>query len=117
MLSPAALAAYVTTGFVQDPQIFMDNGVTFVSGFTTSGNCLYDRLELRDTGDYFNSAENARRMYALILSARMAGKAVKSGYNDTDGPGCRVAEVWIQWCPVTSERRQGRFKIAPRRSL
>lgn len=69
----------------------------FTGGFTTSGNCLYDRLELRDSGDYFGSVENGRRMYALILSARMQDKRIKLGYNDTDGPGCRVAEVWIDW--------------------
>ena len=96
-VAPGAHAAYVSTGFLTDLQISMDNGVTYFSGFTTSGNCQYDRLELRDTGDYANSVENGRRMYALILAARMTGKAIRLGYNDTDGPSCRIAEVWIQW--------------------
>jgi hypothetical protein len=97
-LSPTAFAAYVTTGFVDDLDIRMDNGYTFFTGnFTTSGNCQYDRLEIRDTGDYFGSVENGRRMYALILAARLAGRPIKLGYNDTDGPECRVAEVWVQW--------------------
>jgi hypothetical protein len=94
---PSAFAAYLTTGFVQDIDIYMDNGVTYFGGFTTTGSCLYNRLELRDTGDYSSSVENGRRMYALILSARLAGKAVRLGYNDTDGPACRIAEVWVQW--------------------
>ena len=93
-----AQAAYVTTGWLSALQITMDNGLTFFSGgFTTTGNCLYDRLEIRDSGDYFGSAENGKRMYALILSARMQDKRIRLGYNDTDGAGCRVAEVWIEW--------------------
>jgi hypothetical protein len=98
LCTPAAFAAYVTTGMQQNLEIFMDNGVTYFRGdFATSGNCLYNRLELRDTGDYTGSVENGRRMYALVLAARMAGKAVQLGYNDTDGPNCRIAEVWVQW--------------------
>jgi hypothetical protein len=95
-MASAAEAAYVNTGFLTALQIYMDNGVTYFGGFTTSGSCLYNRLELRDTGDYSGSVENGRRMYALILSAQLAGKAIKLGYNDTDGPGCRIAEVWIE---------------------
>jgi hypothetical protein len=92
-----AQAAYVTTGWLSALQINMDNGRTYFSGgFTSTGNCLYDRLELRDSGDYFGSVENARRMYALILAARAQDKRIRLGYNDTDGPECRVAEVWIE---------------------
>jgi hypothetical protein len=36
-------------------------------------------------------------MYALILFARAQDKRIRLGYNDTDGPECRVAEVWIEW--------------------
>jgi hypothetical protein len=99
LASPTAFAAYTSTGFTSALEIYMDNGLTFFTfpGLTLSGNCLYNRLELRDAGDYFGSAENARRMYALIISARMADKPIRLGYNDSDGPGCRVAEVWIQW--------------------
>ena len=61
LCAPAAFAAYVTTGMQQNLDIFMDNGVTYFRGdFTTSGNCLYNRLELRDTGDYTGSVENGR---------------------------------------------------------
>ena len=95
--SNVASAAYVTTGFVPALDIYMDNGVVYFGGFTTTGTCQWNRLELRDTGDYMNSVENGKRMYALILSARMSGKRIKLGYNDTDGPACRVAEVWIEW--------------------
>lgn len=94
--SPAN-AAYVTTGYVSDLDISMDNGKTYFRGFPVSGNCLYERLELRDTGDYFGSVENAKRMYVAILSARLTGKRIRLGYNDTDGPECRVAEVWVEW--------------------
>ena len=92
-----AQAGYLTTGYVTNLEISIDNGITYFSGLVTSGNCLYDRLELRDTGDYFNSVENAKRIYALVLAARLADKPIKLGYNDTDGLTCRVAEVWIQW--------------------
>ena len=93
----AAHAGYVTTGWLDNLQIHMDNGVTYLSGFTASGNCSYNRLELRDTGDYFGSAENGRRIYSLLLAARLSDKRINLGYNDTDGPNCRVAEVWIDW--------------------
>jgi hypothetical protein len=97
VFSTPAKAAYVTTGWLYDLQIDMDNGVTYFRGFTTSGNCQHNRLELRDSGDYFSSVENGRRMYAAILAARLAGKAISLGYNDTDGPDCRIAEVWVDW--------------------
>lgn len=95
--SPLASAAYVSTPWMTDLDTQMDNGVTYFSGFTTSGSCQYNRLELRDTGDYSNSVENGRRMYALILSARMSGLPIRLGYNDGDGPNCRIAEVWVDW--------------------
>ncbi len=94
----SAHATYVNTGFLTSLEITMDNGKTyFAGGFTTTGNCLYDRLELRDTGDLSSSAVNGQRMYALILAARSAGRPIKLGYENTDGPGCRIAQVWVQW--------------------
>jgi hypothetical protein len=96
-LNTSVLAAYVQTSWIPDLQISMDNGVTYFRGFTTGGNCQNDRLELRESGDYFGNVENGRRMYAAILAARLAGKAIRLGYNDTDGPDCRVAEVWVDW--------------------
>jgi hypothetical protein len=95
LVSPAAFASFVDTGWTSELQIYMDNGRTYFSfpGFTPSGGCQNNRLELRDTGDLFNSVENARRMYALILFARTAGKRIKLGYDNSDGTQCRVAEV------------------------
>lgn len=95
--SPFAHATYVNTGWVTNLDISMDNGVTYFSGFTTSGGCLYNRLELRETGDYYSNVENGRRMYALILSAQLAGRLVRLGYNDSDGPNCRISSVVVQW--------------------
>jgi len=97
LCASTAHAGYVTTGWVANLQVQMDNGVTYLTGFTTSGSCQYNRLELRDTGDYFGSVENGKRMYALILAARLSDRSINLGYNDTDGPNCRVAEVWINW--------------------
>lgn len=92
-----AQSAYLSTPYV-DLDIRMDNGKTYFYGpFTVSSNCQYNRLELGDAGDRFNSIENARKMMALILSARMSGLKVSLGYDDTDGPGCRIAEVYVQW--------------------
>jgi hypothetical protein len=98
-----ANAAWSSTGFTA-VDIRMDNGVTYFYpnyngslSYPLNGNCMYSRLELRDTGDRFNSAENGKRMMALILSARLVGKLVSLGYDDTDGPGCRIAQVIVQW--------------------
>ena len=91
-------AAYVRTAYLTNLSVYSDNGKTyFEGGFTTQGNCLYNRLDLRETGDFYNNLENSKRMYALILAARFAGKAISLGYLDTDGPECRLAEVFIQW--------------------
>lgn len=102
----SAQAAWVSTPFTA-VNIRMDNGVTYFYppnpaengslNYPLGGNCLNSRLELRDTGDRFNSVENARRIMALILSARMAGKRVMLGYDDADGPACRIAQVIVEW--------------------
>jgi hypothetical protein len=80
LFAMSAHATYRTTGYISDLQIDMDNAVTYFRGFTTVGSCAYNRLEFRETGDYFGNVENGRRIY-----------------EDTDGPNCRVAEVWIAW--------------------
>ena len=95
--SVGAQATYQRTDFLSPINIYMDNGVTYFNGFTTTGSCAYNRLMLNDTGDYYSSVENGRRMYALIVAAQLAGKAISLGYNDGDVPNCRVAEVYIQW--------------------
>ena len=97
VFSAGAQATYQTTGYLSPINIHIDNGVTYFGGFTTSGNCAYNRLMLNDGGDYYGSIENGRRMYALIVAAQLSGKAINLGYNDTDGPNCRLAEVWVQW--------------------
>jgi hypothetical protein len=92
-LALPAHSAWSTTGFTE-VNIRMDNGVTYFYpampngslSFPLSGNCQYSRLELRDTGDRFNSVENGKRMMSLILGARLAGKRVDLGYDDADGP-------------------------------
>lgn len=101
--STNVFGAWVSTGFTA-VNIRMDNGVTYFYpdnngslSYPLGGNCMYNRLELRDTGDRFNSVENGKRIMALILSARMSGKLVSLGYDDTDGPACRVAQVIVQW--------------------
>jgi hypothetical protein len=96
--SGSAFAAYQSTPFTT-VNIVADNGVTYVypAGYTTLNTCLYNRLELRETGDYFGNVENGRRIYAMILAAQLAGKPISLGYNDTDGPGCRISGVQVQW--------------------
>lgn len=106
LVTMPAQAAWVSTPFTE-VNIRMDNGVTYFYpsnpaangslNYPLGGNCLNSRLELRDTGDRFNSIENARRIMALILSARMAAKRVMLGYDDTDGPACRIAQVIVEW--------------------
>jgi hypothetical protein len=97
LVAPPTFAAWQNTGWVDNVDIHVGNGVTYVSGFTTVGNCQYNRLELRENGDYWGKTENGKRIYALILAARMAGKKIALGYSDTDGPACRIEGVNIQW--------------------
>jgi hypothetical protein len=97
-LSSPCWATYQNTGFTTI-NIWADNGVTYfsASGATIGGNCQYNRLELRETGDYYGNPENGRRMYAMILAAQLEGKLINLGYNDTDGPACRIVNVQVQW--------------------
>lgn len=89
---------YQSTGFTT-LNITADNGVTYFypAGVTIVGTCQYNRLELRETGDYYGNVENGRRMYAMILAAQLTGKLIELGYNDGDGPACRIASVQVQW--------------------
>ena len=98
LLSSTAWAGWQSTPFTTI-NILADNGVTYFYpyGYTTQGNCAYNRLELRETGDYYGNVENGRRIYAMILSAQLAGKLISLGYNDTDGAGCRITSVQVQW--------------------
>jgi hypothetical protein len=97
----AAHATYLSTGWVRF-DIRMDNGVTYLyptmpNGVTFSPNCAYGRLELRETGDRFNAPENGKRMYALALTAKAQGLRVNFGYDDADGPSCRLAQLSVEW--------------------
>jgi hypothetical protein len=91
-------AGYQSTPFTT-VNIIADNGVTYFypAGYTTLNGCLYNRLELRETGDYYGNVENGRRIYAMILAAQLSGKLISLGYNDTDGPGCRISGAQVQW--------------------
>jgi|SRR5882724_4087183 len=95
--SGAWATGYLATPYLTSIDIWADNGVTYFAGFTTSTNCAYSRLELRETGDYYGNVENGRRIYATILAAKITGLAFSLGYNDGDGPACRVASVHVQW--------------------
>lgn len=99
-----AQAAWVSTGFV-DFDIRMDNGVTFFypalpngsQSWPLGGNCLYSRLEINNAGDKFGSVDNAKRMMALLLTAKTSGLKANFGYDDAEGPSCRLAQVFVQW--------------------
>jgi len=104
MFSQHSLAGWGSTGWVESDEvvIHMDTGKTFftITAEVTTLNsaiCEHSRLELRDTGDYYNSTENAARMFSLILTAKTLGKRIKLGYNDGDGPQCRVAQAQVDW--------------------
>jgi len=102
--APAANAAWAATGFVKF-DIRMDNGMTYLypalpNGSLTyplDGTCQYHRLEIRDSGDRFNSVENGKRMTALLLAAKTQGLRVNFGYDDQDGPTCRIAQLNVEW--------------------
>ena len=101
LVSPASQAGWANTGFVKF-DIKLDNGRTYFIPVLAPGNnlgptCAYGRLELRDTGDYFNSVENARRMMATLLTAKSQGLRVNFGFEDQDGPACRVSGIQVEW--------------------
>jgi len=52
---------------------------------------------MRDSGDYSGSVENSKRMFAFILAAKAQVRKIRLGYNDADGPACRLAQVGVQW--------------------
>jgi hypothetical protein len=99
-----AHAAWAATGYVKF-DIRMDNGMTYFYpalpngslSYNLGGNCQYSRLELRDSGDRFNSAENGKRMMAMLLAAKSQGLRVSFGYDDADGPTCRLAQLNVEW--------------------
>ena len=96
-ISSGAWANYQATDYLTTIDVYSDNGVTYFSGFTTVPTCSNNRLELRETGDYFGNVENGRRIYAAILAAKISGRPFSLGYNDSDGPYCRVSSVHVQW--------------------
>ena len=88
--SSALAAAFQTTAYV-NVNLYSDNGVTYISGFgPLLGNCANSRLELRETRDYYNHVENAKRIMSIVLEAKALNKLVSAVYWDADGPGCRV---------------------------
>src|SRR5690242_15451972 len=103
-VAQSAHAGWASTGFVRF-DIRMDNGMTYLYpklangslGWPLGGNCQYSRLELRESGDRFNAPENGKRMYAMLLTAKAQGLRVDLGYDDADGPTCRLAQVFVEW--------------------
>jgi hypothetical protein len=93
---PAAQAARVDTGWVKF-DMRMDNGTTYVYprlangswSYVLAGNCQFNGLVLTDAED--------KHLYDLLLTAQEQGLRVNLGYDDTDGPVCRVAHLHIEW--------------------
>ena len=98
LFSPLASATWLTSGWVDANNLIvhMDNGKTYFTGFSTQGTCQYNRLELRETGGYYGNLENSKRMFSLILASKAQGKRIKLGYEDGDGPECRLAQVYVE---------------------
>jgi len=103
-LSSTAHAAWAATGFVKF-DIRMDNGVTYLYpalpngslSYPLGGNCQWNRLVIDNAGDNWGSVENGKRMYAMLLTARAQGLRVDFGYDDTSGPHCRLAQLFVEW--------------------
>ena len=102
--SSNASAAWVATGFVKF-DIRFDNGVLYIYpkqpngslSWPLGGNCQWSRLQIDNGGDHFNSAENGKRMYGMLLAARSQGLRVDLGYDDASGPACRLAQLYVEW--------------------
>lgn len=81
----------------------MDNGRTYFYPFNADGSymdltpCGYSRIELNDSRDAFSSVENAKRIMAMALTAKSMGLRVVLGYDTAQAPGCRVAEIQVEW--------------------
>lgn len=94
-LASAAQAAPADTGWVKF-DLRRDQGNTYVYprhsngswSHVFSGNCQFNGLLLD---------ENGKHLYDMLLTAKDQGLRVSLGYDDTDGPVCRVAEIQIEW--------------------
>jgi hypothetical protein len=94
VLAPAAHAARVETGWVEF-ELRMDQGRTYVYPRVSSnapsrifaGNCQFNALVL---------AGNAE-LHAMLLTAQEQRLRVSLGYDDRDGPLCRLSHLYIEW--------------------
>src|SRR5262245_14081784 len=92
---PAAQAARVDTGWVKF-HLRTDQGNTYVYprqsdgtlSYVLGGNCQFNGLLLTGTGD---------PLYGMLQTAKEQGLRVSLEYDDTGGPVCRVAHIYIEW--------------------
>ena|SRR5688572_24847541 len=92
-LVPAAQPAPVDTGWVTF-EMRTDQGNTYVYprhadgslSYAFSGNCQFNALVLADTS-----------FHDMLLTAKEQKLRVSLGYDDTEGPLCRLAYVKLEW--------------------
>ncbi len=91
-------ADWKNTGYLNAEEILIhiDNGKTYFRNLPIGPACEHGRLELREEGGYYSNPENAKRMFSLILFAKAQGHRIRLGYNDSDGPACRLSQVYIE---------------------
>jgi hypothetical protein len=93
---PAAQAARADTGWVKF-DMRRDKGTTYVYprlsngswSHVFAGNCQFNGLVLTDA--------EGKHLYDMLLTAQEQGLRVNLGYDDTDGPVCRLAHLHIEW--------------------
>ena len=104
MVASTSQAAWSETGWVRF-DVRMDNGQTYIYpktpegslSYNLGGSCMYNRLSLDNSGDYFGSVENGKRMYSMLLTAKATGLRVSLGFENASGPVCKLAQLYVEW--------------------
>jgi len=94
-LVPAAQAAQVETGWVKF-QIRTDRGNTYVYpmqsdgslSYVFAGNCQFNGLVVSGSDDL---------LHGSLLTAKEQALRISLVYDDSDGPVCRLAYMYIEW--------------------
>ena len=97
LLSDAVSAAtWRSSGYHLVTSMRADNGVIYVFPPNYSGNCLYNRLELRDDLPY--SRDYVNRLYAMLLAAVAQKKEVQFTWQEPDvADVCVLNTLNVKW--------------------
>jgi hypothetical protein len=79
-----ALAARNWTKPLTDWQLYLDNGVVYVTAANMPANCSYSRAEIRTSAVQSGSPTYARDLYAFVLASRSAERPLRVAIDDAE---------------------------------